>query len=415
MNNTQRILAFQYLPDYLNQIKQRAKNLFLTQESCNLSIIENIDHFKNEHPKTKHSLISLSPSAWLRAINEYPNIKFFNYVGLTFEMVKVLNENGFLVDIVDLNEEFTPTKNYDIFIGHGGKCRTIIDNLTPHTKILQYVSGAYWKLFYEESKERYEAFKKRKRIKENLFLKRNMDGLVEGEEYLTKKANMLFTLNCPRMIDSFGEYKKKFFFTGYGAYIDELLLVPPSEKHFEEGEKNFIYVGGSGGNIQKGMDLLLEAFIKTPELNLYIFCKVEDEILRYYKNELEAKNIHYIYHWRFSPLHQKLRQLVKRINFTIHAVHNSGIGTAFMGSMGAGFIPVGYIDLIAPKDSCVISESWDIDSLVGCVKEASGKSAAWCKNAAEQTIKNYEENFSVESFRNKFNELIRKIDEVPNM
>ena len=50
-----------------------------------------------------------------------------------------------------------------------------------------------------------------------------------------------------------------------------------------------------------------------------------------------------------------------------------------------------------------------IDDLVKCVKEASSKSPEWCKNASELTIKNYQENCSVVGFRNKFNELVRKV------
>lgn len=411
MNNTLKIKIFQNLPSkihgYLSFVKQK-----LLKKENKLKLIENIDHFERELPKKKRALIKLSPAAWLRAIEEYPNIAFFNYVGFTYEMVKALNENGYLVDICDVDEEFIATKDYDIFIGHGGKCIRTIDSLSPKTKILQYVSGEYWKKFNEESEERYSAFTKRKNIKEHLTFKRNLDGLVEGEEYLTKKANIMFTSNCPRMVESFGEYKNKFFFTGWTAYVDQLLKKNFLDSDFDNGRKNFIYVGGTGGNIQKGLDLLLEAFSRKPDLHLHIYCKVEDEILSYYKKELNLNNIHYIYHWRLKPFQKRFNELINKINFTLHAPINTGTGTAFNGSMGAGFIPVGYIDLIAPKESCVLTDSWQIEDLVECIKEASNKTPEWCLNAAELTIKNYQENWSVENFRKKFNELIRKVDEM---
>ncbi len=403
MNNINKIILFQNIPSLINKYLALQRNFL---KSSDINIIENIDYFESTLPKTKRALISLSPSAWLLAIKQYPNIKSFNYVGLTFEMVKALNENGYVVDIVDMNKEYLSTKKYDLYIGHGGNCKTIIDNLDKNTKILQYVSGAFWKLFNQESEERYSAFKSRKNVKGKLVFKRSYDSLIEGETYLTEKAHVLFTLNCPRMVESFGEYKNKFFLTGYGAYPDQNLLMEEKEKDFEAGRRNFIYVGGTGGNIQKGLDILLETFNRTPELNLFIYCKVEEEILKYYKKELKAKNIHYIYYWRFGTLRKKLCEIVKKINFTIHAPINTGIGTAFMGSMSCGFIPVGYIDLIAPPNSCIISNSWDIDSMIQCIKEASGKSAEWCKNASELTKKNSQENWSVEKFRSKFNELI---------
>jgi hypothetical protein len=411
MNNIHKIFLFQYLPAFGKRQLQNIRTIFFRKDCRELFIIENIDYFQNEIPKTKRALISLSPEAWIVAIQEYPEIKSFNTTGLTFEMVKVLNENGYLVDIVDFNKDYLPTKKYDLYIGHGGKCKTILDNLDPTTKILQYVSGAYWKLFNQESGERYNAFKERKKVKEHMTIKRNMKDLILGEEYLTKKAHKLFTLNCPKMVESFGDYQKKFFFTGYGVYLDKCLHVPLNKKVFDNERNNFIYVGGTSGNIQKGMDLLLETFVRTPKLNLYIYCKVEKEILEYYREELKAKNVHYIYHWRFRPFHRRLKVLMKRTIFTIHAPINTGLGTAFMGSMGLGLIPVGYIDLIASKESCVISNSWDIDSLVNCVKEASNKSVEWCINASELTINNYRENWSVEKFREHFNNLILKIME----
>lgn len=388
---------------YLIKLKQNVS------KKTHISLIEDINYFHLDLPKDKHALIKLSPNAWMTAINEYPNIKYFNYTGFTFEMVDALNAQGYLVDICDVNEEFTPSKVYDIFIGHGSKCTITLDNLKTHTIILQYVSGAFWKGFNDETDERYNAFIKRKNVKEKLSVTRSLAGLVEGEEYLTKKANILFTSNCPRMVETFGDYKDKFFFTGWTAYIDPLLKKDLTKSDFNCGRRNFIYVGGTGGNIQKGMDLLIEAFIKCPDLHLFIYCKVEEEILDYYKNELNLPNIHYIYHWRFGPSKSKLKEMLTKINFTIHAPINTGTGTAFNGSMGSGFIPVGYIDLIAPRESCVLTDSWQIDDLVKCVKEASSKSPEWCKNAAELTIKNFEENWSIESFRKKFNELINRV------
>jgi len=410
MDNVTKIILFQNFPEqarlYLNFIFNK---LNITSNNYKLNFIENINYFEPEKPKNKKALLTLSPSAWVQAIKEYPNIKKFNYVGLTFEIVRALNLNGYLVDISDVNTVFYPQKDYDLLIGHGGKCKQIIDNLKKDAKIIQYVSGEFWEGFNKESEERYNAFCERKNIKEKLTFKRSLDGLIEGENYLTEKADILFTINFPRMVNSFDKYKSKFHFTGFGAYPDELLYVPVKQKDYDFGRKNFIYVGGTGGNIQKGMDLLIKAFLKTPELNLYIYCKVEEEILKYYKKELNNKNIHYIYHWRFLPYRNRLKELMERIVFTIHAPINTGLGTAFMGSMLIGLIPVGYVDLEDGLDFAVLSNSWQIDDLVKVIKEASKKSPEWCKEAAKKTIEYSKKNWSVESFRKKFNEMINGI------
>ena len=122
------------------------------------SSIHGIDHFPTPQAKNKRALVALSPEAWKQACEQHPNIKYFNYTGLSHEIVKALNENGYLVDIVDHSREHSPQAKYDIFVGHGGHCRTIIDSLPPRTPILQYVSGAHWAAFNSQSAARYRRF-----------------------------------------------------------------------------------------------------------------------------------------------------------------------------------------------------------------------------------------------------------------
>lgn len=401
------LLKFSGIPVYIHKIWKK-----LNAKSLDVKFIENIDKFLiNKNQPFKKALISLSPFAWTQALKKAPNINSFNVAGFIYEMVKTLNENEYIVDIVDLNnEQFFPKKDYDIYIGHGGKCKNILDNLPDKCKILQYASGAYWKEFNRESEERYRRFIKRNNAQEKLEFKRSLAGLEEGEEYLTSRAHKIISFNCPRMVNTFGRYKEKFYFTGWGAYIDGLLKCDIEERNFESGRKNFIYVGGTGGNIQKGMDLIIETFARLPNLNLYIYCFIEKPILKYYKKELKLKNIKFIYHWRFKPFRGRLKSLIKKINFSIHAPINTGTGTAFNGSMGAGFIPVGYIDIVPPENSAVLTDDWNVDSLLKCVTEASEKPAEWYKNASKLIAEYFNENWSVESFRKKFNELIRTID-----
>lgn len=105
MNNIPKIILFQYLPAYVNQLLQKIENIFVRKIGNDLTIIENIDHFKSEISKIKHALISLSPYACLTVIKKYRSIKYFNIIALTYEIVKVLDGKGYFVNNVDLNKE----------------------------------------------------------------------------------------------------------------------------------------------------------------------------------------------------------------------------------------------------------------------------------------------------------------------
>lgn len=328
----------------------------------------------------------------------------FNYFGLTYELIKALNENGYVVDIVHHAQNHVPKRAYDLYIGHGGNSRQTIENLTPGTPIFQYVSGAYWEAFNRESAERYQRFADSRKLPKAPEFRRAVDSTVSGEQYLANHADCLLAINCPRMVETFGNLKDKFFFTGFGAYPDEALHVDPAKRDYSKGRTGFIYVGGTNGNVQKGLDVLLEAFSRQPDLHLYIYCIVEEEVLSNYKKELSLGNIHYIYHLKHRLFGKRLERILRNVNFTVHAPINSGMGTAFMGSLGHGFIPTGYVDLPPHEDCSVLTDHWDVDSITDCITRASRMPATWCEAAHGKVIQLYREICGTESLRAKLKE-----------
>ena len=246
-------------------------------------------------PPTRQALISLSPSAWSRALAEYPNIRFFNVDGLTYEIVKALNTKGYSVDIVDAGiSGVEPRKHYDFFLGHGGNMRSILDRLPKETFVMNYASGAYWKEFNRMSQERYDNFCRRKGLPPVRDFVRSLRETGEGEEYLVRRADATF-LSGPRTVATFRGVTDRISLLYLGASVESDYRV--EDRDFEAGRKNFVYVAGTGGNMQKGMDLLLEAFARMPDLHLYIYCKVEEEVRRAYRRELALPNIHFVYHY----------------------------------------------------------------------------------------------------------------------
>lgn len=410
MSNYCKIKLFQDWPAYLNKKVGCVRRFFSGKGDEAIRFIESIDHFETSRKKDRRALVVMRPQAWLTAVSQFPNITLYNNSGFIYGLIKGLNLNGFKVDLIAENIPFEVTNKYDLLVAHGGGCRPLIEQLQPEITVIQYISGLYWEVFEKESNERYDRFFRKYGGERPEFHRRSISGMTEGLTFLNKRADFMFTINCPRMIAAYGEYSSKFHFTGLGAYLDPLFNLVEQEKDFDKGRKNFIYVGGTGGNLQKGLDILIEAFAANPDLNLYIYCKVEEEILKYCRKELELPNIHYIYHWRYKPFHKKLTSLLKKTNFSVHAPINIGMGTAFMGTLGEGMIPVGYVDVVDPGESAVLTDDWAVSSISDCVREASEKSADWCASASKLTLDKYNEfcepDQVSENFRLMFEKLV---------
>ena len=54
--------------------------------------------------------------------------------------------------------------------------------------------------------------------------------------------------------------------------------------------------------------------------------------------------------------------------------------------MGMGLIPVGYVDIEAGETNSVLVDSYSIEALMDCADRASRKSAAWCRQASQETL-----------------------------
>jgi len=391
---------------FLTQLRDRLLRRARTPPVAELEEPEHsIRKFCSGEPR-KRALMALSPNAWREAIAQHPEIRFFNAAGLTYYAVKALNECGYVVDIIDRRTSRAQQMRYDLCFAHGPDMRAVIEGLPAGCFILHYASGAYWREFIRLSRDRYDAFAIRKGLPPFPDFVRSLSGAEEGEEFVIQRANASFN-SGPRTIATYGSLAGKMELLYLAARVETDLY--PAERDFDSGRRNFIYVAGTGGNIQKGMDILLEAFARMPELNLYIYCKVEPEVSRAYARELSLPNIHYIYHLSRGAGRKRVRKLLGRINFTISAPIDTGPGTAMLGSLGLGLIPVGYIDIEADDTNSVLTDSCSIEAIMDTARQAAAKSPDWCSAASAATLKRFERLHQPSSFGANFKKWLQTL------
>ena len=134
----------------------------------------------------------------------------------------------------------------------------------------------------------------------------------------------------------------------------------PEERNFLQAKKKFLWVG-SYGMVHKGLDLVLEAFSKMPELSLTVCGRPEKEpdFFRFYKKELlHTPNIDFR-GWIDMGSHAFL-EIAKTHAGVIYPSCSEGGAGSVIHCMHAGMVPI-----------CTYESSVDLEDFGTLVKYAS--------------------------------------------
>ena len=211
--------------------------------------------------------------------------KLFSNRGMAIQMVRALNELGYIIDIVDFeNLSWKPKFNYDLFIGHGGKnFKNLLENQLSCKKKIYFSTGPYWKfLNINEAKRLYEFTLRTGHILPP-------DRYVKyEEEYANTVADGIICLGNENILNTYASFNNVININnGHFPVVGKNLAL----KDFDSGRKHFLFFSGRG-NIHKGLDLLLESFIGT-DLHLHICQWIEPAFQSiYYDSLYNQNNIH---------------------------------------------------------------------------------------------------------------------------
>ena len=258
------------------------------------------------------------------------HIKFSNR-GIAQEIPRVLNELGYKVDIINFNNtSWLPKRCYEIFIGHGGiNFERLSSHLPEPTRRICFSTGIYWMEFnFRLAKRFYDIALRRG------YLLQPKRFVAYSEEYANEKADGIICLGNQEALKSYGKFRKVIAISNAVYPVNR---ESNRNKDYDAGRKHFLFFSGRG-NVLKGLDLVLEAFVQS-ELHLHICQHMEPDFLKLYCNELTRRsNIHVHGFVRMrSPCFQKL---AKQCNWVISASCAEGQPGAILECMGYGLIPI---------------------------------------------------------------------------
>jgi len=328
-------------------------------------------------------------------------IRFSNF-GIARGICKALNEMGYLVDIIPYdNVGFTPSREYKIFIGHGGiNFEKISGALSESTVQIYFSTGIYWREWNKREAYRIYEIASRKG-----FLLPPDRFIRYSEEFANENADGII---CLGNISAAQTYSNRFPVVKHinnGVFS----IVNNEVKDFELGRNHFLFFSG-GGNIHKGLDLLIEAFVGT-EFHLHVCQDIDPDFKEVYDHELKSsQNIHL---YGFIPMREKIfRKLISKCNWVISATCAEGQPGAVLECMGYGLIPIlpeaSNIDL---KDFGVPLANLEIETIRDTIIQVSKYPVQECINRSSKVKNEISKEYSpekfVSSFKNAVNEIVK--------
>lgn len=348
---------------------------------------------------TKTALLSYLVEPLLPSPNNRDTSTFSN-AGIAQTIPRALNELGYSVDIINYdNEAFVPGKKYDLFIGHGGvNFESISRKLDPKCIKIYFSTGTYWKEWNRTETERLAALQKRRGV----FLPADRL-IIHNEEYANVNADGIICLGNDHAKKTYDKFPRVINVNN-AVYPDNYSR---SNKNFAVARNNFLFFNG-GGNVHKGLDVLLEAFTQTKQ-QLYVRQDIEPAFFKVYNHELtDYPNIHLVPYLKKPS--KEFFSMMDTCNFVISPTCAEGQPGSIIECMAHGLIPVLSKEAnIDTKDFGITLQNNSVDEILSVVTEVSQKSSEWYKNKSDLTIEEIQKHYTPEKFLETTKDAIKKI------
>lgn len=337
---------------------------------------------------------SISPNdpRFLRHINIWRSRK----------IVQVLNELGYIVDVVDYrNTKFVPHRKYEVFIGHGGiNLERIVERLPDSATKIYFSTGCYWRFHNGQELARLSALQERKGVK------LPPDRLItHSEEGALLAADGIIALGNSFTRQTYTGFSPVIMINNTALADDHYEQV---QKNFEAGRSHFFYYTGEG-NVHKGLDLLLETFLQLKDEHLWICTPISQRFKEVHSEALQNRSNIHVIGWVQARSSQHY-EVMNRCNWTILPSCSEGQSHSIVECMNQGLIPVVSqacgLDI---GDYGVMLNPCTIERITEVVQSLSQRSPAWCEEMSRRTRKVVVTEFSETAFWQNIRDAIQAV------
>ncbi len=261
---------------------------------------------------------------------------YFSINGLTLYIIRAFRDLGYTCHFIHaVDREFKVKDEYSAAVFHVGNFDVINPQLPKNCKTIAFETGAYWPVHNQKELERFHELKVRRGadLKPDRF-----HGKGAETDFMLNNVSAVVALGDDFTRESFSQFKNLYPLNS--AFLPDKYFSQEDleKKDFGLAKKNFLYFGG-GGEVHKGLDLLIEVFSKLPNLNLFLCNNLSENFLKVYKKDLEkSPNIHVLGY--IPQRSQGFYQLVKKCAFNVHISCSEGSPGGIIELLQYGIIPL---------------------------------------------------------------------------
>ena len=286
------------------------------------------------------------------------------------ELAKCIGECGYNVDVVDaFARRAALVGHYDLVVDIHPKTKSLYsDHLAEDCIRIAYMTSSHSSHRNSAERQRLDELERRRCVK--LLPRRQMEPI---DDTWLRLADAMFFIGNQRNLGTYGENRPRHVYliknTGYE------FLEPKSFMH--KNPNSFLFIA-SGGQVHKGLDLVLEVFASRPNLELFVcslFADEEDFCSAYNRELFETSNIHPVGYVDIGD--RVFRQIADRCSFALLPSCSEGNAGSVLTAMSAGVIPIVSRECGFDEDDVHYLRESTIDEIGRVTDEYAQKSLQW--------------------------------------